>query len=234
MEIVAKAPQRKAHAAAIIAAAIAVMAWSAPRAQAEAAFNWGTPVFSSLFDSYGNPLDASYTFELGAFDPSFTPTSNNVTSWSDNWKIFDTATFNVEAEHFASTANMLDDGTSTSATATAGYDFRGLDAYIWGYNTKSYILTLEWVWLRSTNWTFPTSITPGPPVTPTEWSISDLTPSDVPLWGRQSNSIGLGYATNPGTYNLQTYTLNVPEPSTVALLCLAGAGTLLAARLRRR
>ena len=53
---------------------------------------------------------------------------------------------------------------------------------------------------------------------------------DVPLWGAQSTAIGLGYASAPGVYDLQFYTLNlgpepIPEPSTifVAALLLAFA-----------
>lgn len=206
----------------VVAAAAMVMTIAPLRA--EVLFDWGSEVYSELFDSYGNRLDASYTFELGAFDPSFTPTAGNITSWAANWKVFDSTTINTTFDLFRSSAYMLDDGTSTSLAADpVGYDFRGLDAYIWGYNSKSYTQTLEWVWFRAPSWVFPTSVTPGPPVTPTDWSISQLTAGDVPLFGRQGTAVGLGYASAPGVlgqYNLQTYTLTpgpagVPEPSTV-------------------
>ena len=198
--------------------------------RAEVLFDWGSEVYSELFDSYGTRLDASYTFELGAFDPSFTPTAGNVTLWAANWKVFDSTTINTTFDLFRSSAYMLDNGTSTSAFADPiGYDFRGLDAYIWGYNQKGYSTGLEWVWFRAPSWVFPASFTPGPPLTPTDWSISQLTAGDVPLWGRQGTAVGLGYASAPGVlgqYNLQTYTLQppgpsgIPEPSTIIAAAL--------------
>lgn len=212
-----------------LAAGAAVFITVAPL-RAEVLFDWGSEVYSELFDSYGTRLDSSYKFELGAFDPSFTPTAGNVTLWAANWKVFDSTTINTTFDLFRSSAYMLDNGTSTSPSADpAGYDFRGLNAYIWGYNTKSYTQTLEWVWFRAPSWVFPASFAPGPPVTPTDWSISQLTAGDVPLWGRQGTAVGLGYASAPGIlgqYNLQTYTLQppgpsgVPEPSTIIAAAL--------------
>ena len=215
-----------------ILAVVASILFAAVPARAEVVFNWGSPVYSTFRDSYGNPLTSDYTFQLGAFDPSFTPTAGNVSLWAANWKVFDQADFNVDFEVFQSTVDMLDNGTSTSAFAAPGYDFRGLDAYVWGFKTPStYGEGMEWVWFRAPSWTFPTSFDPGPPVTPTDWSTSDLVAGDVPLWGRQSTAVGLGYASAPGVsgaYTLQTYTINIgpepiPEPSTifVALVLLA-------------
>jgi len=211
-------------------AAVAAMVVTVAPLRAEVLFDWGSEVYSELFDSYGTRLDASYTFELGAFDPSFTPTAGNVALWEANWKVFDSTTINTTFDLFRSSAYMLDDGTSTSTSpsVTTGYDFRGLNAYIWGYNSKSYTQTLEWVWFRAPSWIFPATVTPGPPVTPTDWSISQLTAGDVPLWGRQGTAVGLGYASAPGVlgqYNLQTYTLQIgptpiPEPSTIIFAVL--------------
>lgn len=236
MESVIRCAEFRRRAFVAILAATAALFLAVAPSRAEVAFNWGSPVFSTFRDSYGNPLDAGYTFQLGAFDPSFTPTAGNVTLWSANWKVFDQAGFNVPAETFSNTANMLDDGTSSSAFATAGYDFRGLDAYIWGYKDAGvYGDGMEWVWFRAPAWTFPTTFAPGPPVTPTEWSTSDLIAGDVPLWGRQSTAVGLGYASAPGTagdYTLQTYT--IPEPSTSVLLVGAAMALFALGAWRRR
>jgi len=222
-------------------AAVAAVVLTVAPLRAEVLFDWGSEVYSELFDSYGNRLDASYTFELGAFDPSFTPTAGNITSWAANWKVFDSTAINTTFDLFRSSAYMLDDGTSTSAFADPiGYDFRGLDAYIWGYNSKNYTQTLEWVWFRAPSWIFPASFTPGPPLTPTDWSISQLTAGDVPLFGRQGTAVGLGYASAPGVlgqYNLQTYTLEstqvIPEPSTIFIAVLLAA-IAIAHRWKRR
>ena len=210
-----------------VLAVVAAILLAAVPARSEVVFNWGSPVYSTFRDSYGNALDASYTFQLGAFDPAFTPTAGNVTLWAANWKVFDQADFNVAFEVFQSTVDMLDDGTSTSAYAEPGYDFRGLDAYVWGFKSPStYGTGMEWVWFRAPSWTFPTTFDPGPPVTPTDWSTSDLVAGDVPLWGRQSTAVGLGYASAPGiagTYTLQTYTIGsepIPEPSTIFVAAL--------------
>ena len=212
-------------------AAVAAIVMTVAPLRAEVLFDWGSEVYSELFDSYGNRLDASYTFELGAFDPSFTPTAGNIDTgaWAANWKVFDSTTINTTFDLFRSSAYMLDNGTSTSPFADPiGYDFRGLNAYIWGYNSKNYTQTLEWVWFRAPSWIFPASFSPGPPLTPTDWSISQLTAGDVPLFGRQGTAVGLGYASAPGVlgqYDLQTYTLQsgpapIPEPSSVLIAIL--------------
>ena len=207
-------------------AAAAILLWGMAPARAILIIEWGTPIFSELYDSYGNELDDSYTWELGAFDPSFTPTSSNVELWAANWLVFDQAAYNAGIGYVAGNVIMNNDGTSTSSYADpSGYDFQGLDAYIWGYNNKTYQYGLEWVIFRAEDWTFPVIPPDDPPTLEVEWSISDLIESDVPLWGSQLGVIGLGYASNPGIYDLQTYTI-VPEPTGIAVgvLLLGAAG----------
>jgi hypothetical protein len=191
---------------------------------------WGTPIFSELYDSYGNELYSSYTWELGAFNPSFTPTATNVEQWSANWWIFDRAAYNPTNGFVIGNVIMNNDGTSANTNSyVTNANYQGLDAYIWGYNKKEYEFGLEWVWFRhggtNTNaWTFATLPPDDPPTLEVEWSISDLIASDVPLWGSQLGVIGLGYASNPGIYDLQTYTI-VPEPAGIAAGVLLVVGT---------
>lgn len=202
---------------------------------------WGTPVLRELYDSYGFELDSSYTWELGAFNPSFTPTATNVEQWSANWWIFDRASFNPGIGFVIGNVILNDDGTSSNTNSyVTNADYQGLDAYIWGYNKKEYEFGLEWIWVRhggtNTNaWTFPTNVSALPPDLEVEWITSDLIDSDVPLWGSQLGVIGLGYASNPGIYDLQTYTI-VPEPSGIVagFLLVAGAGVYHWKRRRRQ
>jgi hypothetical protein len=237
-------------------------------ARAAATINWGSPITSVFRDSQGNILDPSiYRFELGAFTASFTPSSSNISLWRDNWRVFDVADYRVydfvdpdlvlldhtlEGElakadfgSFSGAAELLADGTSGSLKSgvSTGFDFSGLNAYIWGYNTATYDSNLEWVIVRDETWTFPVNENMDPdnccPLTlAIDWSLSDLTyttdeaqiqNNDTALYGSQGGSLanGLGeFTTQSESFTLQTFT--IPEPSS-ALVCL-----LLAAGLLRR
>lgn len=233
--------------AAGFAVLVALMLAASP-ARAELLVEWGTPVDTYLTTSFDVELVSNAQpifWQLGAFVSGFNPTAANVESWASNWRVFDLATNNYALGLFTGIAILLDDGTSSSTNATAGFDFRGLDAYMWGYNTfedtadgtKFYGFGMEWLVLRADEnpvdpWVFPVSYPPGPPSLEYEWSISDLTTNDVPLFGSQNGVIGLGIASAPINIApvgygdvLQLYTV-VPEPSGIAagILLVSGVG----------
>ncbi|MEO0016983.1 MAG: hypothetical protein RLZZ522_266 [Verrucomicrobiota bacterium] len=204
--------------------------------------NWGSPMFSDLVDSKGDVLDDTFVFELGAFVNSFTPDATNTAAWLDNWQTFDAADYNgVETPvddgiygYFTAASAMNSSGTGP-ASAPGAISFEGLDAYIWVRNSNTPGVGTEWSLSRAGGWQFP-SVDPdccGGDL-PLEWSLSDLTPSYVPVWGTQNGVKGGGEITDTGTYTLQTATfvpIVVPEPSSSILALL---GVIIALIHRRR
>lgn len=201
----------------------------APLAKAQlntASVNWGSQDFSTIVDSNGDtiPADGTFQFELGAFATGFVPDSSNVTDWFGNWFTFDRASYVVDGNGtsvFASSYEFYDETIEGTA------DFQGLginrDAYIWIYNSTTPEPGTEWLLTRASNWEFPTlAVDCCNNELPLEWSASDLTATDVPLWGNQLGTEGPGENTVFSTgYDLQTYTF-VPEPSSALLVALAG------------
>ena len=194
-------------------------------------FNWGSAVFSDLVDSKGNMLDNTYVFELGSFVNGFIPDETNIDQWYGNWQAFDAAAYNgVEAVgddgiygYFTSTVQMNTAGTSESLAQTPGaISFEGLDAYIWVRNSNVAEHGSEWMLTKADGWVFPTAEQDccGNDL-PIEWSTSDLTVYNTPVWGSQGGITGGGEFTNTGIYTLQTATF-MPEPSSTLLSLVAG------------
>ncbi len=210
--------------------AVTIFLISAFRTEAQT-LEWGSEVFSDLVDSHGNTLDTAFVFELGAFADGFVPDQTNTSSWLKNWRVFDRASYSQDNGYFSSTVQMLDNGRSDSTYQTPGtMSFEGLGAYIWVRKGDNPVEGSEWLLTRANTWTFPTA-TPGccDNQPPTQWSVSDLGNGNVPLWGGQGGIDGSGVHTDFGTHTLQTFTF-VPEPSSVLLVGMAGAFTV----LRRR
>ncbi len=194
-------------------------------------FNWGSAVFSDLVDSNGNPLDNTFVFEVGAFRDDFIPDATNFSEWYGHWQAFDRAAYNgIEAVgddgihgYFTSTANMNSGGTSDSAWQTPGaLSFEGLNAYVWIRNSNLAEPGSEWMLARADDWVFPVAEEDccGNNL-PIEWSTSDLTASDTPVWGAQGSQTGGGLINIPGNFTLQTATF-VPEPSALLLSFFSG------------
>lgn len=196
--------------------------------------NWGSLAGSDFANSSGSELDNTYLFELGAFSAGFSPTEGNVSTWRNNWNVFDRATFSPTNGVFASSVStglvMTDTGLSNSPFLTNPntLSFEGLSAYIWVRKGETPEQGSEWFLARADTWVFPTAVlgccdNEGL----VEWSISDLGIT-TPKWGGQGGIEGPGVSSVPGIHDLQTYTF-VPEPSSLVLLSLS-AGVL----LRRR
>jgi len=198
-----------------------------------AQINWGSQDFSTIVDSEGNPLDpANFTFALGAFRSDFTPTIANRFEWFDNWITFDLADYVLSYDPdldlyygvFASSYLLYQNSPGGIDSTGSNFEDLGIsrDAYIWVYNQTNPDPGVEWFLARAGDWDFPTLADEccrnDPPL---EWSLSDLTGDDRPLWGNQNGEEGLGEREKfvPNA-DLQTY--NIPEPSTALLVMLAG------------
>ena len=188
-------------------------------------------MFSDLVDSKGNVLDDTYTFQIGAFVPNFTPDSTNVTEWAANWRTFDQAVYNPDLGYFTSSVQMMDGGHSSNPEfANVGLNFQDLNGYMWIRNGDTPGGGTEWMLTRASSWIFPTYAGCCSNTPPVQWSVSDLTTNSPPVYGGQGSQQGLGDHTVSGTFTMQTFTA-VPEPSSAMLVALAG--TVMALRRRR-
>ena len=197
--------------------------------------NWGNaaPVPASTiinFDSEGNALDGSFTWEFGVFDAGFDPALEDPETWfqGDNWIALDSAT--VAEGTYDPAISFFSD----SFVITAAEDvYKGRQAYIFGYNQLSPVdETTEWVLitdddgLNGDDWILPphqdqSGLT-------LEWRVSNAT---TPVFGGLNNVDGPGETSDtPPAFELQTNTFPVPEPGTFLFYGVAG---LLGARRRR-
>lgn len=192
--------------------------------------SWGSQPFDLLFDSSGNALDASFTFEIGSFANGFNPTSSNMVHWAANWEVFDRATdgdgWSPANQWFTSVANLKADGTSESSPPLPPYVFAENDiGYMWIYNSLTFDPLSEWALVGNTfadanaadDWLFPSPADQSTPSSVT-WSLTNA--SEVIVGGLNNNQGDGNFAVNPGTFSLQTSV--VPEPGSVLLLAAAG------------
>lgn len=207
--------------------------------------NWGSETFSEILDSHGVALDNSYVFQLGVFSTTtglgevpYVPELRSLTDWAGHWKVFDQADYDVLVDGdgkswgtFSSHPVLMDDGTSDSSFATAGFNFTGLDAYLWIYKPGEAALGGENLLVRAAGWEFPATSECCGTTLPLDWSVSDLTVGDVPTLGHQKGSgsiVAVGAGDSPYTGSsdsaigaLQTGTF-VPEPGSALLVLLLG------------
>ncbi len=196
---------------------------------------WGSQFNDLLFDSNGQPLDTTYSFEIGSFG-SFVPTYQNVDQWVANWKVFDRAFdpdangWNATEQFFVGTVDHNALGGSDSPDANPADVFaQGEKAYLWVYNSKTIVPTSEWALLADSSivgnlgnsWVFPDPA--DPPGTSYDWQLGD---ADEAIIGGANSIQGAGeFVVDPGTFSLQTHV--VPEPGSTFLLFAAAAAHLI-------
>lgn len=192
--------------------------------------------------SSGAPNATSeFVFELGAFNSGFTPLSENLSEWADNWQTFEVAQIAADPGVFGTLfgiqGGMTVDGMTVSEhpQADVEFNFSGLDAYLWIKNGTDLVQGTEWFLGRSDTWVFPdtglfdTGCSSCPGETPVNWSTSNFASNtisdDVPLFGNQSGVLGQGVFTTTENemedFTLQTFGV-VPEPSTIILPAIIG------------
>ncbi|MDQ8192475.1 PEP-CTERM sorting domain-containing protein [Roseibacillus persicicus] len=216
----------------------------------ELTIDWGSELFppGSVIDSNGNPIslgdgsfnDGGYTIELGAFDGTFVPTSDNTSSWIANWRVFDAIVANDDdpddfmdpgdPTRFAGRDILNSDNNSLSVDTAVdpNYEFaQGEQAYVFIRNSNATEPGSEWLlYTRSAgdsdDWEYPfVSPESHNPADDLSWMVQD---ADSVVWGgiNQGTTEGAGFhASNRKDYLVQTFTF-VPEPTT-ALLTLMGS-----------
>ena len=216
------------------------LAWMCGTAGAGTIF-WGSPFPAGpplLVDSHGQPLDGSYSFEIGSFG-AFVPTYANVDQWVANWKVFDRAFdptpadafdgdpegWNTEFGFFAGTVNHnLANGSDSPDANPLDVFATGEKVYLWAYNSKDIVPTSEWALVTDSNpvgnlnssWLFPD---PNAPTPDADYQLAD---ADEAIIGGVNDVQGPGeYSVTPPSFSLQTAV--VPEPGSAFLLFAAAA-----------
>lgn len=204
---------------------------------------WGSEYgVDVLNDSYGNPLDTTYSFEIGTFG-SFVPTYANVSEWAANWKVFDRAYdpdgngWNAADQFFTGTVEFNTSGGSESPDANPSDVFiQGEKIYLWVYNSKTIDSNTEWALITdsvltgnvSSQWVIPDPLAPSSDPSPD----LKLVDADEAIIGGVNNVQGPGtFNATPPAFTIQTAV--VPEPGS-ALLILAAAVAFQARRTARR
>lgn len=120
--------------------------------------SWGSSIFGDTFlDSDGQPLDSSWTFYLGYFGNSFSPTEQNRSQWAANWMTLDITDYDPAMSSFESI--WANDGIS-----------EGNRGYIWALNRNN--LDNEWILMTGDSWFFPLNSPIDPDV---NWFTTDVT-----------------------------------------------------------
>lgn len=206
----------------------AILIFMAPSLQA-ATIQWGGEVGSDFYLSDGTQVSSSntpslsLTFELGAFDPAFTPDETNLGDWRSNWRAIDTASFSLPNQYFSGEFVLTDQNLGISGVQYNGATFSpGEDLYIWAYNQLSVNTNMEWALMTGLSPTDDASINPSD----NNWELPDpatSTQGSLPLSWRTSTantagfgsvpgSIGDGVITTPQSGDFQFATI-IPEPS---------------------
>jgi hypothetical protein len=129
---------------------------------------WGSPVGvpSETSGGAGAPVNASFTFQLGAFfengESGWTPSAANTGEWADHWLSADSAAYNEAFKTF-------------TGACRAEAAFAGARGYIWGFDSKS--RDGEWILVTDPSWVFPSG--PAPLAFPLSWQTSGATSAIV-------------------------------------------------------
>lgn len=194
-----------------------------------------------LFDSNGNTLDTTFSFEIGTFG-GFIPTYQNIDQWAANWHVFERAYdpdangWNAVDQFFVAQADHNTSGNSESPDANPLDVFiQGEKIYLWVYNSKDILPTSEWALVTD-------SVISGN--TAEQWVIPD--PMDLPPISHEMKLVdaddviigGVNGVQGEGTFNatppaFSLQTAVVPEPGS-GLLVLAAAAAFLQRRGSRR
>ncbi len=195
---------------------------------------WGSEFNDLLYNSSGQTLDTTYSFELGTFG-GFIPTYQNIDQWVANWKVIDRAYdpdvngWNATDQFFLGVVEHNTTGNSESPDANPSDVFvQGEKIYLWAYNSKTLEATSEWALVTDNTlagntgnqWVVPDPL--DPPGTTYDLRLSD---ADASIIGGVNSVQGNGgFTANPGVFSLQMAV--VPEPGSALLIGAAAAAFL--------
>jgi hypothetical protein len=140
---------------------IAVLACGCLPLAGQVPIPWNSPPDAVNLDSDGQPMDAGYTFELGVFNGSFTPTLENIDLWVANWSVAGSETNPASTSYVVSTKRYA--AQHDADNNDAPFDV-GKPGYVWGKRESAG--GKQWILFRATNWDWPSTFPPGPTLTP--------------------------------------------------------------------
>jgi hypothetical protein len=134
-----------------------------PFATSAVQIQFGSTTFATNYTSHGSsePMGCNFIFALGAFDPGFTPTANNMDEWNSRWTALSKTAYNATTRLFQSTATL-----SANATPFTTVN-RG---YIWGFRNSGG--RNEWILMSNPAWKWPFASGTGFPV---DWNVTQAT-----------------------------------------------------------
>jgi len=141
---------------------IAVLSCGCLPLAAQEAISWNSPPNAINLASDGQPMDASFTFELGVFDGAFTPTPANINLWVAKWSGAASTSYVIFTRRFANV--------HTANNNIYPFDV-GKAAYVWGRRESAG--GKEWILFRASNWNWPNTDFPNPP--PPLWVADQAT-----------------------------------------------------------
>ncbi len=95
-------------------------------------------------------MDAGFTFELGVFAVSFTPTLENIHQWVANWSVAGSETNPASTSYEVSSKRYA---AQHDADTNDAPFVNGKPTYVWGKRESAG--GKEWILFRSTNWNWP-------------------------------------------------------------------------------
>lgn len=188
--------------------------------------SWSSGVGDNFLKADGvTNMDGTFTFELGGFLSSFTPTLANLSLWQTNWVVFDSVVDGngwnpaLPFSNYSNSVTAVAGSGSNITSSDTGQTFTiGQQAYIWTFNSKSLDVGSEWSLIKNTVWTYPTA----DPFNPNDlqWTLSDV----------GNTAVAGATSTDGNTFVSTLQTQAVPEPGSALLIAVAGV----VIRLRRR
>lgn len=133
---------------------------------AERIFWFSPPGATNHTSIAGALMDGGYRFELGVFDGSFEPTSDNKGQWAQHWRPAQRIGYNAVGKDFSAEFVVEDNDPPFTV---------GKRAYIWGFRGDA--VSGEWILFTDDSWNWPFANTTGiPNPLPPAWSAADATP----------------------------------------------------------
>jgi len=122
----------------------AAVAWACVTAAHGNKLSWFCDEADDKLDSYGQPMNAGYEFQLGVFDAGFEPSAANITSWFAHWNPADSAQYDPGKTRFAGFYEVEDNPAPFLVNAKA-----------WVFGRRTSETGSEWILFRKATWLWP-------------------------------------------------------------------------------